>query len=317
VKRILIAYDGSPSAEAAIDDLGNAGLPTQLEAAVMCVADVWMPPALSNGSPAPQLFPEAVRKARDRAFQAVSEARAVAERGAGRIRELFPKWEVTPLACGDSPSWAVVQKAHDWSADLVVVGAHSHSALERVFLGSVAHRAMAEAHCSVRVARLCVGVRRKELSIMIGVDGSSDSENAVREVVRRRWPADARFSLISVIDTRMQTLTAWPGLAADRRAQQHFQDASDWISRVVDRLGGELRQGGLAVETHIFEGEPKKVLLKKAHKWKADCLFVGAHGLQHGRRLFLGSLATAVATRAPCSVEIVRVSTRADYENRP
>lgn len=311
MKRILIAYDGSPPAEAAIDDLCNAGLPTQLEAAVMCVADVWMPPALPNGSSAsPQLFPEAVRKARDRASQAVSEARVVAERGAGRVRELFPQWVVTPLACGDSPSWAVVQKAHDWSADLVVVGAHSHTALERAFLGSVAQRATAEAHCSVRIARPCRGARRKELRIMVAVDGSSDSENAVREVARRQWPANAKFSLVSVIDTRMQTLMAWPSLYADRWAQQHFQDASDWISRLVEHRGAELRQGGLAVETHIFEGEPKNLLLKQADKWNADCLFVGAHGLQHGRHLFLGSLATAVATRAPCSVEIMRVSTK-------
>ena len=234
----------------------------------------------------------------------------MAERGAGRVRELCPKWVVTPLACGDSPSWAVVQKANDWSADLVVVGAHSHTALERVFLGSVAQRAMAEAHCSVRVARPSWGAGRKGLSIMIAVDGSSYSENAVREVAKRKWPGDANFSLVSVIDTRMQTLMGWPGLYEDRWAKHHFRDASDWIGRLVEHLGCELRKGGLAVETHIFEGEPKKVLLKQADKWKADCLFVGAHGLQHGRRLFLGSLATAVATRAPCSVEIVRVSTK-------
>jgi nucleotide-binding universal stress UspA family protein len=71
-----------------------------------------------------------------------------------------------------------------------------------------------------------------------------------------------------------------------------------------------LRQNRLEVETHIFEGEPKKVLLKQVAKWNADCLFVGAHGLQHGRHLFLGSLAAAVATRAACSVEIVRVPTQ-------
>jgi len=145
---------------------------------------------------------------------------------------------------------------------------------------------------------------------MIAVDGSGDSENAVCEVAKRKWPGDARFSLVSVIDTRMQTLVGWPGLYEDRRGQKHFQDATDWIGHMVEHLGGELRRGGLHVETHIFEGEPKRVLLKQAAKWKADCLFVGAHGLQHGRRLFLGSLATAVATRAPCSVEIVRVSTK-------
>jgi hypothetical protein len=36
--RILIAYDGSPHANAAIDDLRRAGLPRQAEALVVSVA---------------------------------------------------------------------------------------------------------------------------------------------------------------------------------------------------------------------------------------------------------------------------------------
>ena len=41
---ILIAYDGSVCADAALDDLRRAGLPTALEAVVVTVADVILPP---------------------------------------------------------------------------------------------------------------------------------------------------------------------------------------------------------------------------------------------------------------------------------
>ena len=37
--KILIAYDGSSSAAAAIEDLRRAGLPAQTEALIVCVAD--------------------------------------------------------------------------------------------------------------------------------------------------------------------------------------------------------------------------------------------------------------------------------------
>ena len=42
--KILIAYDGTPPADAAIDDLTMAGLPEKGEALVFSVADVWLPP---------------------------------------------------------------------------------------------------------------------------------------------------------------------------------------------------------------------------------------------------------------------------------
>ena len=42
---LLIAYDGSQSAEAAIGDLANAGLPPVSEAVVVYVGEVWTPGA--------------------------------------------------------------------------------------------------------------------------------------------------------------------------------------------------------------------------------------------------------------------------------
>ena len=50
----------------------------------------------------------------------------------------------------------------------------------------------------------------------------------------------------------------------------------------------------------------KSLLLEEAERWGADCIFVGARGLNRLERLLLGSVSTAVAARARCSVEVVR-----------
>lgn len=42
--KLLIAYDGSRYADAALDDLTHAGLPTKGEAWIISVAEVWLPP---------------------------------------------------------------------------------------------------------------------------------------------------------------------------------------------------------------------------------------------------------------------------------
>ena len=52
--------------------------------------------------------------------------------------------------------------------------------------------------------------------------------------------------------------------------------------------------------------EPKRLLLSEAESHDADCIFVGARGLSRFERLLLGSVSTAVVTRAHCSVEVVR-----------
>ena len=65
---VLIGYDGSPCAEAALLDLRRAGLPQTVEAVVMCVADVLLPPQTPPGpdteqSPFPASMPEAAMRA--------------------------------------------------------------------------------------------------------------------------------------------------------------------------------------------------------------------------------------------------------------
>jgi nucleotide-binding universal stress UspA family protein len=58
------------------------------------------------------------------------------------------------------PSDAIVEVAGRTHADLVVIGTHSHSGIDRLLLGSVALRVVREAPCSVLVARPLMPPRR-------------------------------------------------------------------------------------------------------------------------------------------------------------
>ena len=42
--KVLIGYDGSESADIALDELKRAGLPGETEILVVAVGDLWMPP---------------------------------------------------------------------------------------------------------------------------------------------------------------------------------------------------------------------------------------------------------------------------------
>lgn len=52
--KLLIAYDGSCSADTALDDLLRAGLPAQVDAIFISVADIFMPRGASSAGDAPK-----------------------------------------------------------------------------------------------------------------------------------------------------------------------------------------------------------------------------------------------------------------------
>jgi len=307
MKKLLIAYDGSPCSDAMLDDLVHAGLPAETDAVVVSVADVWLPPDPEKLEPAfPDPVPGAVRKARARATEEVESNRAMAEQACEHLKRLFPKWKVSANAVADSPSWGIIKEAAAWKADLIALGSHGRPALQRFFLGSVAQTVATEAHRSVRIARPRHESAQPHLKVLIAVDGSADSITAAQAVARRIWPASARFRVITVVDPRLQTAVAWPGDYAAQWAQPDDKTAEDWVCRMVEHSAKKLTEAGLSVGTDIYDGDPKAVLLREAESWGADCIFLGARGLHHGERVVLGTTASAVVTRAPCTVEIVR-----------
>jgi nucleotide-binding universal stress UspA family protein len=307
MKKILIAYDGSPCAESVLDDLLKAGLPDEMEAAIISVADVWLPSNPEGALPSfPESLPEAVRKARAQALTAVEDARALASRASDRLKILFPKWKVELFACADSPAWGVLNKATEWKADLVALGSHGRSTLERLFLGSVSQKVAAEAVCSVRIARPRKHPHHERLRVAVAVDGSQDALGAVRSVASRVWPQFSEFRVVAVIDPRLETAMGWPDVDAAQWIQQRDTTAKESICRMLEHSAKVLDDAGLNVETHLLNGDPKRELLAHAEAWEADTIFLGARGLHHGGRLTLGTMASAVAGRAHCSVEIAR-----------
>jgi nucleotide-binding universal stress UspA family protein len=201
-----------------------------------------------------------------------------------------------------------VERARTWKADLIVVGAHSHTTLERFFFGSAASAVVTQAPCSVRISRPRKHSPHRPLRIVLGVDGSPESEQAAHETASRTWPSETEVRVLTVLDPKLEVGAARSGSLAQPWLQEHFQGTKERISAMTVRLAESLRREGRAVEPHIFEGDPKKVLLREAEAWDADCIFLGARGLDHGGRWMLGSVASAVASRAHCSVEIVRPS---------
>lgn len=307
--KILIAYDGSECGDAAIEDLRRAGLPKTVEALVMTLADVFLPPPINEevDNSFPMYVPAGVRRAHERAEREVKEAESMARRASEQIKKSFPEWHVRHEALADSPAWAVIRRADEWEADLVVVGANGHSALGgRLILGSVSQRVLYEASCSVRVARARRGETDSPLRIVIGVDGSPYSNAAVDAVYRRVWPTGTEVRLVAVVDTVM-AITPDPSQPSIMKwIEVGEEDNWEQVRQIFEPSADKLRSAGLDAAVMIRRGNPKGEVVAEAESWGADCVFVGAKGMRGIDRLLLGSVSSAVSARAHCSVEVVR-----------
>lgn len=294
--RILIGYDGSKHSDAALDDLNLAGLPRIAKSLVVTVADplttrrsvqevvVQAMPPRSGFSIAgePQLFGGCEIEAEDFALKA-----------ADRLFSEFPGWEVSTQTRTGMAAWELIDVANNWDADLVIVGCEGIPVVERTLLGSVSKRVVIESRRSVRVARLVEGRKpNAQVKIIVGVDGSPAAQEAVHEIGRRVWPTGTQVRLVTAHE---QPLVSHPSQNMERSAESML----DWAKY-------HLKSRGLNVSMSIRPGDPKRVLISEARKWRADCIFVGTRNFKSGfERYQLGSVSKALVTNAPCSVEVV------------
>ena len=127
--KILIAYDGSEPADIAIDSLQRAGLPAQnVEARVVSVGEVWLPPASDEDDTFSSQPPAGLAEARERAAQVMEEAETLAHRGSKRVQQIFSGWQVSDEVRNGSPGFELLNYAREWQADLIVVGSLGLSA---------------------------------------------------------------------------------------------------------------------------------------------------------------------------------------------
>ncbi len=295
--RVLIGYDGSKHSDAALDDLRFAGLPSDAKSLIVSVADPLSATCkLQDVAALAMPSSHAVSAARkpqtqsDRAIRAEDFSMKAAE----RLQLEFPGWEVGKHTRVGTAAWELIDAADDWNADLVIVGSEGVSILERLLLGSVSKRVITESRRSVRVARSIEKKKRGAApKIIVGLDGSPAAQEAVYEVGRRAWHDGAQVRLVTALDTRSIDLP-------NHRATPQEESMLEWARY-------HLKSTGLNISMSIQTGDPKRVLLSEARKWGADCIFVGTRNFTTGfERYQLGSVSTAVAMKAPCSVEVVR-----------
>ena len=316
--KLLIAYDGSSCSDAALDDLVQAGLPDDSEALVVSVAEVWLPPVSNNGNGngsakvtginLGEHYERVIREHYEKNKSVVAEAQALANHAKQRVEKMFPKWKVTAEATYGSPAWELLDRSESFGAELIVVGSNGRSAVGRFVLGSISQKVLTESRCSVRVSRGKIEVDPVPSRILIAFDGSKGANAAVDAVAKRDWREFSEVRLVTALDNLAPSAIG-RFIPPVRSALQEVNDLErEWVESLAYAAVEELRTVGLVATLHLLPGNAKEIIVSEAERWGADCVFAGANA--YGSRLeryLLGSTSAAIAARAHCSVEVVRI----------
>ena len=279
--KILFSYDGSNCAKDALRELKRAGLPERGEALILTVAEPWHAPVGPGGHKL-DMSPLGDETT---ALKQADEARSL-------FTELFPGWQVEAEGRQGSPSHQIVDRADQWGADLIVIGSHGLNAVERFVFGSISQQVVTSAHCSVRVARGNPHREDEPIRLLLGVDGSQDSNETVETVLARDWPPHTKVWLVTAIGSYFED-------EANERERNQFEELHASIE-------ARFKEKGVTAVSVIDFTDPKHLILATAKEFEIDCIFLGSRGLTRFERTLIGSVSASITARSQCSVEIVR-----------
>lgn len=278
-KKIVIAYDGSPNSRDALQ-LG-ARLAVALGATPVITYCVSFPRYLMDPLEVGLVIDEVARPVLNDAEFSLNmadvETRALLDQSPSRSLNLLAE-EISPVA--------------------IVIGSAHSGTFGRVHLGSVGKQLTTSAPCAIVVAPrgFADGSDHDMQSVCVGIDQSSESDNALREAAALAASLEATLRVVTVrepIGYKSIPLEALHDLGI---AQSRY--TAEMLETAAKRVTEDIR-----VEIDRLEGDPGPVLADYSGRF--DLLVVGSRGYGPLRRVLLGSVSSYLMDHARCPVVVV------------
>ncbi|HEY5948728.1 MAG TPA: universal stress protein [Kofleriaceae bacterium] len=202
-----------------------------------------------------------------------------------------------------APGEVVAEIAKERAAELIVIGTHGHTGLQRFLLGSVATAVLRHAPCDVLVCRGTSGPS-PFLRPLVATDFSASSSRALRNA-----------AALTAHDAPIEVVHAWQLPAGSWGATLLGQARFPWSTvrdavlasaqTQADKMVARFPELANRLHVQLVQGPAQSVITNTAESGAHDLIAIGTHGHRGFRRLLLGSVAESVIRHAPCSVLVV------------
>lgn len=314
--KVLMATDGSVNADAAIDVMIHRPWPADTRVKVITIADK-SPDLVSK------IFPFLGESAKKVEQAWLESCQAVVDKAVAKLSAKFGADKVEGELIEGDPKEAIIEAAQTWLADLIVVGAYGTRSAADHLIGSVTDVVVTNSPCAVSVLRgVSPGTAIKEMEnkqpleedkYLLTIDDTPHSRAAVESVLRRPWPEEAFFKVISVVQPvdvgPFKNIPLVNPKQLSEAASKDLEEKRAAAGALVDKTVKEFKDKfpSATVSGEVIEGHPREAILQVASEWPADLVICGSRKIKGlANEIRMGAVSKAILFHSPCSVEIVR-----------
>ena len=214
-----------------------------------------------------------------------------------RARELSPGLEVTAEVSEGTPAHALTEASA--YASCVVIGGHGRGSLTAGLLPSTSDEVAMHAQCPVVVVRGPVESRKVRSSVVVGVDGSARSAEAIGYAVASAADHGLPLTVVHVCPSRASNGYVPPWRSADPAAGVEVERAAT----AQEYAGWSGEYPDVRVHSHVLRGDPVTALVD--HSRQAALVVVGTRGFGGVSGRLVGSVSQALLHQAHCPVAVV------------
>ncbi|MFA6498510.1 MAG: universal stress protein [Desulfurivibrionaceae bacterium] len=275
-RKILVAYDGSSSAQNALSLASQLAREDKSWIKVLAVVPPYQGDLELIGI---SDIKEAIIGPGQKLL---AEARQLADQEGVHI--------LTNLEQGE-PYEQIVHVAEEENCDLIVMGRRGKGKMERALIGSVTARVIG--HTGKDVLVIPETSRLSWKNILLATDGSTCCDNALARALEIAQERKAKLSAVSVVYTNDEFY------AVGQEVMKELYQAADKVLDKVRKWAGDL---GVQTELFVRDGEPHQAISAMAAEISASLIVMGSHGRKGLTRLLMGSVTERVIGYADCPV---------------
>lgn len=197
---------------------------------------------------------------------------------------------------GDSVAGVILGYADEVGADLVVMGTHGRTGIERAVLGSVAEKIVRRARCPVLTVPPTAGTDAVE-RIVVPVDFSEHARLALTHAAALAAEFGAHIDALHVVyDVNVPSAYGLEPLGIVG------PEVLDRSREALAALVAEVVAPGTRWEAHTEIGYAASVIASFAERRDADLIVMTTHGWTGLKHFLLGSVTEKVVRHAACPV---------------
>ncbi|ELY58707.1 ferredoxin Fer [Natronolimnohabitans innermongolicus] len=190
----------------------------------------------------------------------------------------------------------LLEYADEHDVDLVVMGTHGRSGLDRFLLGSVAQQTLRESSVPVATVHDETALEREFDRLLVPIDGSHSAATALEHAIDLATETDGRLHLVHVSDEApLEDETVTYGASDTDEETVGLEPVDDALERVRDSKLA-------SVDVSTPSGRVDQQILAVAAEHDVDGIVMGTHGETGLRRYLLGSTTERVVRFADVPV---------------